>query len=113
VGGWRGNRKLRVDADYVGLVRRDHFPRYRELGLALEYEVGRRLRSIPEVAMMILIPFKPVILVLGLLTGLIFVGFVGSSLLEGKEPFLMDRGQARHLLIKQDHPRKAASVRVQ
>ena len=39
--------------------------------------------------MMILIPFKPAILVLGLLTGLIFVGFVGSSLLEGKEPFVL------------------------
>jgi hypothetical protein len=63
--------------------------------------------------MMILIPFKPVILVLGLLTGLIFVGFVGSSLLEGKEPFVMDRGQTRHAVVKQDHPRKASSVRVQ
>ena len=63
--------------------------------------------------MMILIPFKPVILVLGPLTGLIFVGFVGSSLLEGKEPFVTDRGQARHAVVKQDHPQKAPSVRVQ
>ena len=72
--------------------------------------------------MMILVPFKPVVLVLGLLSGLIFVGFVGSSLLEGKEPFVMDRGQARHALVKQDtaratpehkHPQKAPSVRVQ
>ena len=55
--------------------------------------------------MMILIPFKPVVLVLGLLSGLIFVGFVGSSLLEGKEPFVMDRGQARHTLVKQDAAR--------
>ena len=60
--------------------------------------------------MLILIPFKPIILVLGLLTGLIFVGFVGSSLLEGKEPFVMDRGQARHAVVKQDHPQKATSV---
>jgi hypothetical protein len=75
--------------------------------------VGRKLLSIPEVAMMILIPFKPVILVLGLLTGLIFVGFIGSSLLEGKEPFVMDRGRAMHALVKQDHPQKAPSVRVQ
>jgi hypothetical protein len=36
--------------------------------------------------MMILVLFKPVVLVLGLLSGLIFVGFIGSSLLEGKEP---------------------------
>jgi hypothetical protein len=63
--------------------------------------------------MMILIPFKPAILVLGLLTGLIFVGFVGSSLLEGKESFFMNRGQARHALVKQDHPQKVPSVRVQ
>jgi hypothetical protein len=63
--------------------------------------------------MMILIPFKPAILVLGLLTGLIFVDFVGSSLLEGKEPFFMNRGQARHALVKQDHPQKVPSVRVQ
>jgi hypothetical protein len=60
--------------------------------------------------MMILIPFKPIILVLGLLTGFIFVGFVGSSLLEGKEPFVMDRGQARHALVKQDRPQEAPSV---
>ena len=58
--------------------------------------------------MMILIPFKPVVLVLGLLTGLIFVGFVGSSLLEGKEPFVMDRGQARHALVKQDAARPSS-----
>jgi hypothetical protein len=63
--------------------------------------------------MTIFIPFKPVVQVLGLLTGLIFVGFVGSSLLEGKEPFVMDRGHARHTLAKQNHPQKAPSARVQ
>jgi hypothetical protein len=72
--------------------------------------------------MMILVPFKPVALVLGLLSGLIFAGFVGSSLIEGKEPFVMDRGQARHMLVKQNtaratpehrHPHKTASVRAQ
>jgi hypothetical protein len=62
---------------------------------------------------MILIPFKPVVLVLGLLTGLIFAGFLGSSLLEGKEPFVMGRGQARHTLVKQEHPQKAPPMRVQ
>jgi hypothetical protein len=80
---------------------------------AVEYKVGCKPLSIPEVVMMILVPFKPVLLVLGLLTGLIFVGFVGSSLLEGKEPFVMDRGQARHALVKQDHPQRVPSVRVQ
>ncbi|MGC2401991.1 MAG: hypothetical protein WA510_19495 [Acidobacteriaceae bacterium] len=72
--------------------------------------------------MMILIPFKPVVLVLGLLSGLIFVGFVGSSLLEGKELFVMDRSHARDMLVKQHtpratsehkHPGKAPSMRVQ
>jgi hypothetical protein len=72
--------------------------------------------------MMILIPFKPVVLVLGLLSALIFAGFVGSSLIEGKEPFVVDRSQPRHMLVKQDsaratpehrHPHKAASMRAQ
>jgi hypothetical protein len=66
----------------------------------------------PEAAMLILLPFKPVVLVLGLLTGLIFIGFVGSSLLEGKEPFVMNRAQTRNVLVKQDHAQKAPSVRV-
>ena len=52
--------------------------------------------------MMILIPFKPIILVLGLLTGLIFVGFVGSSLFEGKAPFALDSAETRRAVIKQD-----------
>ena len=63
--------------------------------------------------MMVLVPFKPVVLVLGLLTGLIFVGFAGSVLLEGKEPFVMDRCQGRHTLVKQNHPQNAPSPRVQ
>jgi hypothetical protein len=72
--------------------------------------------------MMILVPFKPVVLVLGLLSGLIFVGFMGSSLLEGKGPFAVDRGEMRHAVVGQDgaratpkhkHPHKAASARAQ
>jgi hypothetical protein len=39
--------------------------------------------------MTILVPFRPVVLVLGLLSGLIFAGFIGSSLLEGKVPFAL------------------------
>jgi hypothetical protein len=71
--------------------------------------------------MTILVPLKPVVLVLGLLSGLIFVGFLGSSLLEGKEPFVMDRAQTRHTLVKQEtaratpehkHPQKPPSVRI-
>ena len=37
--------------------------------------------------MYILIPWKPVVLVWGLLSGMIFVGFVASSVLQGKDPF--------------------------
>jgi hypothetical protein len=38
-------------------------------------------------AMRILIPWKPVVLVWGLLSGMIFFGFVASSVLQGKDPF--------------------------
>ena len=37
--------------------------------------------------MYILVPWKPVVLVWGLLSAMIFFGFVASSLLEGKDPF--------------------------
>jgi hypothetical protein len=72
--------------------------------------------------MMILVPFKPLVLVLGLLSGLIFAGFIGSSLLEGKVPFAVDTGETRHAVVKQDavratgehkHRQKAPSARAQ
>ena len=37
--------------------------------------------------MYILVPWKPVVLVWGLLSGMIFVGFVASSVLQRKDPF--------------------------
>ena len=37
--------------------------------------------------MYILVPWKPVVLVWGLLSGMILVGFVASSVLQGKNPF--------------------------
>jgi hypothetical protein len=37
--------------------------------------------------MRILVPWKPVVLVWGLLSGMILVSFVASSLLQGKNPF--------------------------
>jgi hypothetical protein len=37
--------------------------------------------------MRIIVPWKPVVLVWGLLSGMIFVGFVASSVLQGKDPF--------------------------
>ena len=38
-------------------------------------------------AMRILVPWKPVVLVWGLLSAMIFFGFVASSVLQGKDPF--------------------------
>jgi hypothetical protein len=37
--------------------------------------------------MYILVPWKPVVLAWGLLSGMILVSFVASSLLQGKDPF--------------------------
>jgi hypothetical protein len=37
--------------------------------------------------MYILVPWKPVVLVWGLLSGMILAGFITSSVLEGKDPF--------------------------
>jgi hypothetical protein len=37
--------------------------------------------------MYILVPWKPVVLVWGLLSAMIFFGFVASSVIEGKDPF--------------------------
>ena len=70
--------------------------------------------------MIVFIPHRPVVLVLGMLSGLIFAGFLGSSLLEGKDPFVMNRSETTHTAVKQpagrailEHgrPRKAPSTR--
>ena len=37
--------------------------------------------------MLILVPWKPIVLVWGLLSGMILVSFVASSVLQGKDPF--------------------------
>ncbi len=37
--------------------------------------------------MYVLVPWKPVVLVWGLLSGMILVSFVASSVLQGKDPF--------------------------
>jgi hypothetical protein len=37
--------------------------------------------------MRIFVPWKPVVVVWGLLSAMIFFGFVASSLIEGKDPF--------------------------
>jgi hypothetical protein len=39
--------------------------------------------------MLILIPWKPFVIAWGLLASMLWVGYVGYSLLEGKNPFAM------------------------
>lgn len=53
-------------------------------------EVSRKLLSIPGGRLMIiLVPWKPVVVAWGLLAAMLWVGYVGYSLLEGKNPFAM------------------------
>jgi hypothetical protein len=67
--------------------------------------------------MYILVPWKPVVLVWGLLSAMIFVGFVASSVLEGKDPFAPGATITQPSAIKTGagqagqqpkHPQKAA-----
>lgn len=43
-------------------------------------------------AMVILVPWKPIALVLGLLSALILVSYFGSALMRGKDPFAVSTG---------------------
>ena len=54
--------------------------------------------------MRILVSWKPVVLVWGLLSAMIFFGFVASSVLEGKDPF------APGATITQPSARKATAA---
>ena len=42
--------------------------------------------------MVVLVPWKPVALVLGLLSALILVSYFGSALMRGKDPFAVSTG---------------------
>lgn len=42
--------------------------------------------------MVILVPWKPVALVLGLLSALILVSYFGSALMHGRDPFAVSTG---------------------
>jgi len=55
--------------------------------------------------MLILIPWKPVVVVWCLLAATLWVGYVGYSVLEGKNPFAMAQHHSLHLQThgKQDH----------
>jgi hypothetical protein len=50
--------------------------------------------------MYILVPWKPVVLVWGLLSGMILVSFVASSVLQGKDPFAPGAMIARRTSVK-------------
>ena len=43
----------------------------------------------------IFVPWKPVVLVWGLLSAMIFFGFIASSVLQGKDPFRQVRQSRR------------------
>ena len=47
--------------------------------------------------MLILVPWKPVVIAWGLLAAMLWVGYVGYSLLEGKNPFGMAQHHSYHL----------------
>lgn len=50
--------------------------------------------------MLILVPWKPVVVAWGLLAAMLWVGYVGYSVLEGKNPFAMTQ---HHLYRHQTH----------
>lgn len=51
--------------------------------------------------MVVLVPWKPVALVLGLLSALIFVSYFGSALMHGKDPFVVSTGNWQHAPAQQ------------
>ena len=66
--------------------------------------------SLGGCAMVVLVPWKPVALVLGLLSALILVSYFGSALMRGKDPFAVSTGNwgttAAHHAIS-DHRHKS------
>jgi len=69
--------------------------------------------------MYIVVPWKPVVLVWGLLSAMIFFGFVASSVLEGKDPFApgttvtqpsVMKGNPAHAGQQPEHSHKAAQT---
>jgi hypothetical protein len=63
--------------------------------------------------MYILVPWKPVVLVWGLLSAMILFGFVASSLLQGKDPFAppgATKTGATQTAQQANHSHKAARI---
>ena len=50
--------------------------------------------------MLVLVPLKPVVLILGFLSGLVIVGFIGSSLLDKTAPFESRTSLMQHAVAK-------------
>lgn len=53
--------------------------------------------------MLILVPWKPLALAVGLLSGLVLIDFIGSSLVEHKDPLSIKRAAQVILEGHQDH----------
>jgi hypothetical protein len=59
--------------------------------------LSRKLLSIPGGRLMlILVPWKPVVVAWSLLAAMLWVGYVGYSVLEGKNPFAMAQHKSYH-----------------
>jgi hypothetical protein len=52
--------------------------------------------------MLIIVPWKPVAVVLGLLGALIFVGFFGTAIAHGKDPFSVSTGESQSQALRRD-----------
>lgn len=60
--------------------------------------LSRKLLSIPGGRLMlILIPWKPVVVAWSLLAAMLWVAYVGYSVLEGKNPFALAQPHSSHL----------------
>ena len=60
--------------------------------------LSRKLLSIPGGRLMlILVPWKPVVIAWSLLAAMLWVGYVGYSVLEGKNPFAMAQHHSSRL----------------
>jgi hypothetical protein len=81
----------------------------------MELKYGNRSQVVLDSggrAMFILIPWKPVALVLGLLSALIFMSYFGSALIHGRDPFAVNaahwRQPAQHVSGHASTTHKAA-----
>ena len=72
--------------------------------------------------MLILVPLKPAVLFIGLLSGLVLLGFIGSSLIERTNPLAIltkpmphavEQQGERHTTPEHKHARRVASNQAQ